>query len=135
MIVDILNRFIKWVNAFGESRVVDNTIKSESISAIKVKPVEEYKESPWVKNEKKEPKSHNIVTGATQNKVHMSDPYVDMRGLSSTSMHYTTSDEYLDDILSDGYNIRPVDITPGHRNAPPPPPRLNKKVNKNKKYV
>ena len=127
MIVDILNRFIKWVNAFGESRVVDNTIKSESISAIKVKPVEEYKESPWVKNEKKEPKSHNIVTGTTQSKAHIPNPYVDMRGLSSTSMHYKTSDEYLDDILSDGYNIKPVDITPGRRNAPPPP-RPNKKV-------
>ena len=132
----LLNKVVNWVNSIGESKVVDNTIKNESISAIKVKvkPVEEYKESPWVKNEKKEPKSHNIVTGTTQSKAHIPNPYVDMRGLSSTSMHYTTSDEYLDDILSDGYNIRPVDITPGHRNAPPPP-RLNKKVNKNKKYV
>jgi len=130
MIVDILNRFIKWVNEFGGSKVIDTTIKHESISAIKVKvkPIEEYKESPWVKNEKKESKG-GIVTGTTQNKAHVLDPYyVDMRGISSTSMHYKTGDEYLDDIISDGYNIKPVDITPGHRNPPPPPPRLNKKV-------
>ena len=122
MIVDILNRFIKWVNGFGQSKVIDTTIKHESISAIKVKvkPIEEYKESPWVKNEKKEPKNGNAITGSNQNKAHVLDPYyVDMRGTSSTSMYYKTGDEYLDDILSDGYNIKPVDITPGHRNTPP----------------
>jgi hypothetical protein len=147
MIVDILNRFIKWVNGFGQSKVVDTTVKHESISAIKVKvkPIEVYKESPWVKNEKKESKGSNIVTGTTQNKAQVLDPYyvgdpyhVDMKGTSSTSMYYKTGDELLDDILSDGYNMRPVDITPfgclpGHRNPPPPPPRSNKKVNKYKK--
>jgi hypothetical protein len=125
MIVDILNRFIKWVNGFGQSKVVDTTVKHESISAIKVKPpIEEYKESPWVKNEKKEPKSGNTVTGTSQHKAHV-DPYVDMRGTSSTSMYNKTGDEYLDKILSGGHNIKPVDITP----------KSNKKINKYKKHV
>ncbi|MFZ9611587.1 MAG: hypothetical protein ACO294_12885 [Methylococcales bacterium] len=111
MIVDILNRFIKWVNGFGEPKVVNAIIKHESISAIKikVKPIEEYKESPWVKNEKKESKGNNIVTGTTQNKAHMLGTYVDMNGLSSTSMYHN---ENLDDILLGGYNMKPVDITP-----------------------
>ena len=120
---NLLNKVVNWVNSIGESKVIQHPNNHEVISAIKVKkpkPVEEYKESPWVKNENKEPKSNNTVTGSTQNKTHVLDPYyVDMRGTSSTSMYYKTDDEYLDEILSDGYNIKPVDITPGHRNTPP----------------
>jgi hypothetical protein len=115
ILADLIYKLILYVNGLGQPKVKDHTVKNESISAIKikVKTVEEYKESPWVKNENKQPKTNSIVTGTTQSKVHMSDPYTfDMWGLSSTSMYHKTGDKHLDDILSGGYNVMPVDMTP-----------------------
>lgn len=134
MIIELLTKFIKWTNGIGQPKTVNKLNVTETISAVKVKPKQEAEpevyQSPWVRQEEKE------VTGIADIVNRYNTAIASLDGNSSTSVHF----DRLNDILSGGDNINPVDITngrhkkgtnmPGHRNAPPPPAK--KKIKQSK---
>lgn len=132
MIIELLTKFIKWTNGIGQPKTVNKLNVTETISAVKVKPKQEAEpevyQSPWVRQEEKE------VTGIADIVNRYNTAIASLDGNSSTSVHF----DRLNDILSGGDNINPVDITnggykkgtnmPGHRNAPPPPAKKKNKT-------
>ena len=125
ILINIINKLVLFVNGLGQPKVKDHGIKTESISTIKVKEKqpETYQESPWVRNENKEPKSN--VTGYTTTVGHHGTSSV--YGNASTSAYRNNNikvggkyfdpntfqeifPEDLRDLLSDGDNIAPTEM-------------------------
>jgi hypothetical protein len=147
ILVDLIHKLTLFVNGLGQPKVKQGIVEHETITAIKVKEKqpEAYQESPWVRNENKEPKSN--VTGYTTTVGHHGTSSV--YGNASTSAYRNNKiklggkyfdpntfqeifPEDLKDLLNGGDNILPTDIWKMYMNKKSTPQmrRVLNKLNK-----